>query len=169
MPLVVIGTERKPNKSDLKARGCSGLPDPGPEVALLRAKLEAEQAELRKMVEYSGIGIPESFVRMDVDVVEANDVVVSECDEVFGRSDQEKNLGSGSERVAMQVDETAGKPQEKGLSPGDGADKSKIPVVDGSSEAGKFVRVLRDRNPIQIHPYALEREGYRKFKKAGRR
>ena len=226
MPLVVIGTERKPNKSDLKSRDPTGLPDPGPDVALLRAKLEAEQAELRAMVEYSGIGIPESFVRMDVDVVEADEVDVSGCDEDVGGLDQEESLGSESEGLEMQVDEKAGKLEEKELGPGDdadkscmpvvdgvdvgegnedvehlkqdnldteskafavqvektackiekkglglgdGADKSSMPFVEGPSEAGKSVRILRHRNPIQIHPYVLEREGYQRMKKAGRR
>lgn len=176
MPLVVIGTERKPNKSDLKARGLRGLPDPSPEVALLRAKLESEQAELRAMVGCYETGIPESFVRMDVDVVEVNEVEVCEGNEVevgegnkdVGCSVQEEKLGLESEEVPMQVAETAGKLEEKELGPCDDADKPSMPVVDGS-EPGKSVRILRDRNPIQIHPYVLEREGYRQLRKAGRR
>ena len=172
MALQVIGTARKPNKSDLRARGLTGLPDPSPEVALLREKLESEQAELRAMVGCYEIGIPESFVRMDVDVVEVNEVDVGVGNEDVGRSDQEENLGTKSEGFTLQVDEKGSRVEEKRSGSGDDVEKSSMlaaSVADGSCEPGKFVRSLRNRNPIQIHPYALEREGYRQLVKAGRR
>ena len=169
MSLEVVGIARKPNKSDLKARGLTGLPDPSPEVALLRAKLESEQAELRAMVGYE-TGIPESFVRADVDVVEVNGVDAGEGNEDVGRADQE-NLDTKSEGCALQVDEKGSRVEEKGSGSGDDVEKSSMlaaSVVDGSCEPGKFVRSLRNRNPIQIHPYVLERKGYRQLVKAGR-
>lgn len=42
--LVIVGTARKPNASDLRNRGLAGLPDPSPDVARRRAELEAELA-----------------------------------------------------------------------------------------------------------------------------
>ena len=172
MALQVIGTARKPNKSDLRARGLTGLPDPSPEVTLLRAKLESEQAELRAMVGCYETGIPESFVRMDVDVVEINEVDVCVGNEDAGRSNQENNLCTESEGFALQMDENRSRVKETGSGSGDDVEKSSMlaaSVVGGSCEPGKFVRSLRHRNPIQIHPYALEREGHRQLVKAGRR
>ena len=172
MSLAVIGTARKPNKSDLRARGLTGLPDPSPEVALLRAKLKSEQAELRAMVECWESGVPESFVRNDIDVVEVNEVDVAEDDEDVGPLDQEKTLGTESGTFAVQVEVTASKVEKKESGSGDDVEKSTVPaasVVDESCEPRKSVRILRDRNPIQIHPYVLEREGYRQLIKAGRR
>ena len=171
MSLQVVGIARNPNKHDFRARGITGLRDPGPEVALRRAKFESEQAELKAMVGYCEIGIPESFVRMDVDVVEANEVDVGENNEDVGRSHQEETLGTKGEGFALQVDETASMIEEKGSSSGDDVEKSKMlaaSVVDGSCESWNSVRSLRARNPIQIHPYVLEREEYRRFLKAGR-
>ena len=168
MALVVVGTARKPNKSDLRARGLTGLPDPSPEVALLRAKLEAEQLELRAI----DIGVPESFVRYDVDVVMVSEVDVGEGNKDVKCSDQEVTLGTESEAFAVQVEETARKIEKKEMGSGDDVKKSSMlaaPVVDGPLESGKIVRRLRDRNPIQVHPYALEREEYRKLIKTGRR
>ena len=45
--LEVVGTARRPSASDLKKRGITGLIDPGPKVALRRAKLESQQAAAR--------------------------------------------------------------------------------------------------------------------------
>ena len=163
MALVVIGTERKPNKSDLRARNLTGLPDPGPEVAALRAKLESEQTELRALVGCYEIGVPESSVRMDVDVVEVNGDV--------GRPDREESLGTRSEEHALQKDEMSVRVEEKELGSGDDVEKSTVlaaSVADGPCEPQKIVRVLRTRHPIQIQPYALERKEYRQSLKAGR-
>ena len=172
MSLQVVGIARKPNKSDLRARGITGLPDPSPKVALLRAKLESEQAELRAMVGCYEIGVQVSCVRTEAEVVKVNEVDVAECNEDVGRSDPEENLGTESEGFAVQVDEKGSKVEEKGLGLNHDVEKSSVlpsSVVDGSCEPGKFVRNLRERNPIQIHPYVLERKGYRQLVKAGRR
>ena len=164
MSLAVIGTARRPNKSDLRARGLTGLPDPSPEVALLRAKLESEQAELRAMVGCYEIGVPESFVRKKIDVIEDNEDV--------GPSDQEETSGTESEAIAVQVEETASNVEKKEVGSDEDFKKSSMQaatVVDEPCEPRKSVRTLRDRSPIQIHPYVLEREGYRQLVKAGRR
>ena len=172
MSLQVIGTARKPNKSDLRARGITGLPDPSPEVALLRAKLESEQAELRAMAGCHEIGVLESCVRTEAEVVKVNEVDVAEGDEDVGRSDPEENLGTKSEGSTLQVDEKGSGNEEKDSGSGGDLEKSSMlvaSIADGSCEPRKSVRILRDRNPIQIHPYVLERKGYRQLVKAGRR
>ena len=172
MSYQVVGTARKPNKSDLRARGITGLPDPSPEVALLRAKLESEQAELRAMVGCYEFGVPVSCVRTEVEVVKVNEVDVAEGSKNVGRSDPEENLGTESEGCAVQVDEKGSGVEEKGLGSSHDVEKSSVltsSVADGSCEPAKFVRNLRDRNPIQIHPYVLERKEYRQLVKAGRR
>ena len=67
--LVVIGTARKPNDSDLRDRNLTGLPDPGPDVVLRRAEFEFEQAALRAQVSsHLEHQAPLSFLRTKIDV-----------------------------------------------------------------------------------------------------
>lgn len=54
--LVIIGTARKPNASDLRNRGLTGLPDPSSDVTRRRAELEAEKAALRAGWDFFGKG-----------------------------------------------------------------------------------------------------------------
>ena len=161
MSLEVVGIARKPNKSDLRARGLTGLPDDleSPEVVRIRARLEKEQVGLRD------IGVRESFVRMDV-------VDVLEVKEVDGGEDKEENLGMKSEQgfAVLVDDEEGGRVEEKG----DDVEKMSSlrvnsVVGDDGSGKGKTGRCLRKRNPIQVRPYGLEREGYRRLVKNGRR
>lgn len=171
MELVTIGTARKPNKADLRARGLTGLPDPSPEVAVLRAKLESEQAELRELAFCYDNGSPESSARMDVDVVEANEideVNLGECNADVKHSDEGEKLDAEDEAFMMQLIEN-----EKALGSGNDVEKSTTPaaasVADESHGPEKFVRILRNRKPIQVRPYAVERKAYRQSLKAGRR
>ena len=158
MALVVVGTARKPNKSDWRARGLAGLPDPGPDVALLRAKLEAEQVGLRAI----DVGVLESWVRAEGDEVKVCEVDVGEGGKDVRCPDQDETLlGTESEAFAVEVKETASDSEKSSL--------LAAPVFDGPLESGKIVRRLRERKPIQVHPYALEREEYRKLIKTGRR
>ncbi len=75
--LVVIGTARKPNASDLRNRGLSGLPDPSPEVALRRAELELEQEALRAQVALLQGENELSFLRTKIGVHRSTDDDVS--------------------------------------------------------------------------------------------
>ena len=71
--LVVIGTARKPNASDLRNRGLSGLPDPSPEVALRRAEFELEQEALRAQVALLQGENELSFLRTKIGVHRSTD------------------------------------------------------------------------------------------------
>lgn len=154
--LEVIGIARKPNEFDQRKRGLAGLPDPGPEVALRRAQLEAEQAELRAKTECSGVGLPVSFLRTKIGEVRG--------DEVVRDWDCEKVSSTGDDDRAVEMDVRHGKDGEKILNVNAHADTtepSKPPIVDEACGFQKGVRKLRDRTPIQMQPYALEREVYR--------
>lgn len=159
--LEVIGIARKPNDSDLRKRGLTGLLDPGPEVARRRAQLESEQAELRAKMEYSGVGFPVSFVRTKVGEGRSNeDVRGWDCETV---------PSTGIDDRAVEMDVGHGKGEEKILNStvhADTTEPSKPPVVDEACGFQKGVRKLRDRTPIQIQPYALEREVYRQVMKS---
>ena len=143
--LEVIGTARKPNNSDLRQRGLVGLPDPSPKVAFRRAELELEQAKLK------------AEVRRGPDGGEDEDVV--------GESDREAVSGTESSDSALDIGQDCSKVEEKSVNPKGHVDVPNVsepPVV----EAQKSVRSFRDRGPIQVHPYALEREMYHQFLKA---
>ena len=158
--LQVIGTARKPNKSDLRRRGITGLPDPSPEVTLRRAEFESAQAELRARTECFGDAIPVSFLRTEIDARkdDLDDKGLWEC---------ERDESGRCEDVAA------------GINGGGGCDGEKMSMLtarvdvtdapESSGEPGKkAVRKFRDRSPIQICPYALEREEYRQRIKTGR-
>lgn len=162
--LEFIGIARKPNESDLRKRGFTGVPDPGPEAALRRAQLESEQAELRAKTEYPEFGFPVSFMRTKIGEGQKNDDIRSwDCEMVSS---------TGGDDRTVEMDVGYGKGEEKILSlkaHADTAEPSKPPVVDEVCGFQKGVRKLRDRTPIQIQPYALEREVYRQVIKSGRR
>ena len=158
--LEVVGIARKPNKHDLKARGLTGLIDDAenPDVVRIRARLEKEQKGLRD------IGVRESFVRIEGDGGGGK--------EVDGGEGKEGNAGMKS---ALRVDDEIGGKveEEKGWSGSndDVEKKSSLQAnsVVGDDGSGKLGRCLRKRNPIQVRPYVLEREGYRRLVKNGRR
>ena len=154
--LEVVGIARKPNKSDLRARGLTGLSDDPecPEVVRIRARLEEGQKGLRDL------GIPESFVRIDGDGGGGG--------EVDGGEGKEENLGTKSE---LQVDDVTGGRVEEEADDVEKKSSSRVNSVvgDDGSGKGKTGRCLRKRNPIQVRPYVLEREGYRRLVKNGRR
>ena len=71
--LEIVGTARKPNNSDLRHRGLTGLPDPSPEVAARRAELESQQEELKaRVATFQGEGRI-SFMRTKIDVSQGAD------------------------------------------------------------------------------------------------
>lgn len=154
--LEVIGIARKPNDSDLSKRDLTGLPDPSPEVALRRAQLESEQAELRAKMEYSGLGFPVSFLRMKVGEGQGSkDVSGWDCETVSSARGDDQ---------AVETDVGRGKGEEKILNlavHANTTEPSKPSVVEEPCGFQKGVRKLRDRTPIQIQPYALERDVYR--------
>ncbi|KAL9134110.1 MAG: hypothetical protein Q9175_004706 [Cornicularia normoerica] len=166
--LMVIGTARKPNGTDLQTRGLSGLPDTTSSVALRRAEFEADQVALRKQVELlQGGDIPVSFLRTRV----GGD----------HQSNNDSDSGSDGGKVLNSASGDGAGNVKKELIVGDGEQASEStahidgPTLAGSivandevCEAQKGVRNLRHRSPIQIHPYAREREAYMKMVKAGR-
>ena len=162
--LEVIGIARKPNDSDLSKRDLTGLPDPSREVALRRAQLESEQAELRAKVEYSGVGFPVSFLRTKVGEGQGSkDVSGWDCETV--------SSARGDDHQAVETDVGRGKGQEKMMNltaHADDTEPSKPLVDEEPCGFQKGVRKLRDRTPVQIQPYALEREVYRQVIENGR-
>ncbi len=158
--LPVIGTSRPPNASDLRKRGLNGLPDPDPVVVLLRAKLEMEQAKLNAQVDaYYAEQLASSSLRTEIGTTEA------EYSEENGEAIEE------SEHNGLESEEGKGKEQtDTKLSPAP-VEPSTMPetlIANEMSNIQKTQRNLRVRNPIQLRPYKLEREGYRQmFKGAG--
>ena len=150
--LEIIGTVRKPTLSDLRERGLIGLPGPDPDVLIRRAEFESEQANLRARMKWHEGEIAVSFLRTKIDAMESDDDAV----------------GSGSEecesvrRVEVDVEHDRG--NEKIFNVAGSVGMPNLPDSTVANEAcgsEKAVRALRDRNPIQLRPYAVEREIYR--------
>ncbi len=153
--LVVIGTARKPNASDLRNRGLSGLPDPSPEVALRRAEFELEQEALRAQVALLQGENELSFLRTKIGVHRSTDDDASGLDPgiVASKMSGDPHLVEvGKATARMEV-----------------SDLPESPVADneaGGPESAK--RSLRNRSPIQLHPYELERKVYHQTVKVRR-
>ena len=164
--LAVIGTARRPNSADLRDRGLAGLPDPGPDVALRRAELESEQAALKTQVAFwhGGGNVPVSFSRTKIDRCHGSDDGSSSNPETM----REDPVGKVEENHIMH--DTVGDEQiRKSTADVDKPTLSEsVRVAYKACEAEEGVRYLRDRKPVQLHPYALEREVYRQRVKAGR-
>lgn len=174
--LVVIGTARKPNSSDLKNRSLSGLSDHCPDVELRRAQFELEQAALRELVILRENGTPVSFLRTRIGI--GHSATESNV------SDSDKETCLDTEREDAAVDVEVEEEEEGGLL-GDAMGYCKqiqdstasvdvpnlpeSPVVNEACEPQNAMRKLRNRNPIQLHPYALERDIYCQAVKAGKR
>ena len=157
--LPVIGTLRPPKASDLRERGLNGLPDPDPVVVLLRAKLEMEQAKLNAQVDaYYAEQLASSSLRTEIGTTEAEDL--EENGEAVG------NSGG----IGLESEEGEGKElSDTKLSPAPVEPSIMLEslVANQMSNIQKGQRNLRVRNPIQLRPYKLEREGYRQVFKAG--
>lgn len=176
-PLVVIGTARKPNLSDLKNRSLSGLPDLGPDVELRRAELEVEQAALRELVVRREDGTACSFLRTKIGGRKGASGVSNFVTDIGMRvssGDAEVNV----EKAMVEEDEEKEEEEEDTM-----GDDEQIPDPTGcvdvpnqpesafaneGCEPQTAMSNLRNRSPIQLHPYALEREVYRHTVKAGR-
>lgn len=164
--LAVIGTARRPNSADLRDRGLAGLPDPGPDVALRRAELELEQATLKAQVAFwhGGGDFPVSFSRTKIDKYHGSDDGSSSNPETM-REDPVVKV----EREHIMHDTMDDEQMRKSTADVDKPNLSEsVRVADKACEAEEGVRYLRDRKPVQLHPYALEREVYRQRVKDGR-
>lgn len=169
---MVIGIARKPNTSDLRDRHLTGLPDPGPDVTRRRAEFEFEQAALRAQVSRLEGEAPLSFLRTKIEVGRRSDGdghgaaagldremgLKSESEDRAGESDQGYDIGDtmGDEQIPNSTAQV------------DIPNEPDLPVANEVCEARKPRRSLRNRSPIQLHPYALEREVYRRTVKVER-
>lgn len=166
--LMVIGTARKPNGTDLQTRGLSGLPDTTSSVALRRAEFEADQVALRKQVELlQGGDIPVSFLRTRI----GGDHQSSSDGDSGSDGEEGSNSASGDSagNVKRELIVGGGEQASESTAHVDGPTLAGSTVTnDEVCEAQKGVRNLRHRSPIQLHPYAREREAYRMMVKAGR-
>lgn len=160
--LEIIGTARKPNFADLRARGLVGLPDPDPEILFRRAEFESEQAVLKTQVRYhKGENAP-SFLRTKIDAFESGSDGVGS--------------GSGSEGCesarSAEVDVEHDMVEEKFVNMAGSVGMPNLPDSLVANEAcggsEKAVRVLRDRSAVQVRPYAVEREMYRQMISTGK-
>ena len=147
--LEVVGTARRPNRSDLKARGLSGLLDTSPDVAVRRAELASQQPEDPK--------VQESYLRTRIGECESTDGATA------AGADQKRDSHGEERGRGVMVDDGQGV---------DATDVSSVLlgslVANEAFQAGKTVRSLRDRKPVQLSPYAVEREGYRQAIQIGR-
>ncbi|KAL9068888.1 MAG: hypothetical protein Q9161_005860 [Pseudevernia consocians] len=165
--LVIIGTARKPNASDLRDRGLSGLPDPSPEVALRRADLQSEQAALRaEETIFHGEKSFSSSLRTEIGGQRDTNDDISDLDGETGSS----ILSEDSILVKIEDEDSKG---DEGILQSiahcDIPQLSESAVADDApGGAQNAIRKLRHRKPIQLHPYALEREVYRQRVKVGR-
>ena len=152
--LEIIGTARKPNISDLRERGLIGLPDPDPEVLMRRAKFESEQAYLEMQVKFHEGETPLSFLRTKINAQQSdNDAMGLNYEKCKSIRKIEVNVEhANGEEKALNVAARVSIPE-----------MADSPVVNEACVSEKAVRVLRDRNPIQLRPYAVERKMYRQM------
>ena len=161
--LEVVGIARRPNKSDLRHRDITGLPDPSPEVEVLRTTLELQQAKLKEKLGCYGYGAPVSFSRMNLGV--------GEGDEVVEGSEHDKDIRAENRKGMVALSGEDGRSEDVCAGSNVCVEKSSMPplsVVNGLCETEKARHNLRNRSPIQIHPYVLEREAYRQVVRAGK-
>ena len=171
--LVIIGTARKPNASDLRNRGLTGLPDPSSDVTRRRAELEAEQAALRAGWDFLEKERELSFLRT---VTKKRNGGGGGIDgkNLDGKEEVGEGTKGGDEGVKVSVEEQeeaamGGADTPKPTVRGDSLDQTESPVAN--NEPGRpqqARRDLRKRNPVQQHPYAVERETYRRAVKVGK-
>ena len=149
--LEIVGTARKPNNSDLRNRGLTGLPDPSPEVVARRVELDSQQEELKARVAAFQGESRVSFMRTKIDVSQRADDMM-----MLGWEMSESTDGGDSVVEEKMPDSTAR------INP------PELPVASKACESEISVRCLRDRTPIQLHPYTCEREVYRQMSKVGK-
>ena len=155
--LKIIGTERRPNASDLKERDLTGLPDPSPEVARRRADLEMEQAARLRCFKDD---IAMSFMRTKIALHKrAEDTTGLEWESNLSTRSWNTAIGMGRNKERGRGGETG---QESNASVGI-ADLSDLTATDKTCRSEKAARNLRGRTPIQLQPYAFEREVYREL------
>ena len=159
--LKVIGTARRPNASDLRERGITGLVlDPGPEIALRRAEFESQQAAWMGWTEG---GFTLSFERTTK--IGSREKSGDET----GSSDRERDVLSERCDDEVKVDEKGSKGgKRRGSLTGRNDLLQSLVTDDETGAVRKNGRVLRDRSPLQLQPYAREREAYRKMVKGGK-